>query len=124
MHFQGFFDPNYGSGVFEKVTQVSQIQKCCHGKFIFVTLFLMNLNPLIMAFIRACLKVENGENQNKTVAGYRTDSSRVSADTDTHADTPIFGRCRYRYPGIGRTLFESLEKRPNFEPTLQVDCLS
>ena len=44
------------------------------------------------------------ENQNKTVAGYRTDSLRVSADTDTNADTPSIGRYRYRYPGIGRTL--------------------
>ena len=51
-------------------------------------------------------KLKMRENQNKTVAGYRTDSLRVSADTDTHADTPSIGRYRYRYPGIGRTLIK------------------
>ena len=55
-------------------------------------------------------KLKMRENQNKTVAGYRTDSSRVSADTDTHADTPSIGRYRYRYPGIGRTLDKSRDK--------------
>ena len=62
-------------------------------------------------------KLKMRENQNKTVAGYRTDSLRVSADTDTHADTPIFGRCRYRYHGIGRTLFSisfSVKKKASF----------
>ena len=35
-------------------------------------------------------KLKMRENQNKTVAGYRTDSLRVSADTD--ADTPSISR--------------------------------
>ena len=50
------------------------------------------------------------KNQDKTVVGYRPDTLRVSADTDTNADTPSIGRYRYRYPGIGRTLWRSLKE--------------